>query len=89
MTKRYYAVIQLGYAVFGVGDSKEAALEAAKEWVDEPDSVENDIVPSADAVNGDLIVAECSQALHDVVTKQGGDVMFEEHDGVYQLASEE
>lgn len=89
MTKRYYAVIQLGHAIFGVGDSKKSAIEEAKYWVDEPETLEDDIAPSADAVDGDLIIAECSQSLHDAVNQQGGDVLFEERDGVYQLASEE
>ena len=88
MTKRYYAVIQLGHAIFGVGDSKKSAIEEAKYWVDEPETLEDDIAPSADAVDGDLIIAECSQSLHDAVNQQGGDVLFEERDGVYQLTSE-
>ena len=87
MTKRYYAVIQLGHAIFGVGDSKKSAIEEAKYWVDEPETLEDDIAPSADAVDGDLIIAECSQSLHDTVNQQGGDVLFEERDGVYRLSA--
>ncbi len=34
-----YALIQIGYAIFGVGDTKSEALEDAVEWLDGVSSV--------------------------------------------------
>jgi hypothetical protein len=34
MTKYY--VVQVGYAVFGVGDTPEAAVESSREWLENP-----------------------------------------------------
>lgn len=79
----YFAVIQTGQAVFGVGTTKEEAITEAKEWAD---SVK--LVEEHEAVDGDMILVECSETLCNEVNENGGDVVYEEIDGVYCLESE-
>jgi len=81
----FYAVIQLGYLVFGVGSSAEEAIADAKQWVDG----DLELIDERSAVDGDLIVVECTKALHDEVEERGGDVVYEVlNNGLFGLASE-
>lgn len=67
----HYAVIQTGYCIFGTGVTEDDALENAREWVDDAENLESQIVDNYQAVDGDLIVVECTEALHDLVQESG------------------
>ena len=77
-----FAVVQVGYAVFGTGDSKDSAISDAHEWADFKDS---DIVEWYDANDGDMVVVQASRRLCDKVKAVGGNVMFDIVDGVADL----
>ena len=67
-----YAVIQPNYAIFGVGDTVEAAWADAEEWAENFDGL--DAVP-------------CTQRLFDAVKQLGGQIEWEIVDGVADLPS--
>ena len=73
----HHAVIQIGHAIFGVGETEADAIEDAREWVDDGDNLEDALAVPHAAVVGDMIVVECSKALHDKV-KADGTVLYEE-----------
>lgn len=82
MKDTYYAVIQVGYPVFGVGKTADEATKEAEEWAESLD-----LVDEHEAVDGDMVLVECSKALHDAVQQMGGDVIYEiDDDGLYDLA---
>jgi hypothetical protein len=58
-----YAVVQLGYAVYGIGPTREAAIADAMQWVDYPAWLTDDLTPVHQAVVGDLVVVPCDDAL--------------------------
>jgi len=81
----YYAVIQLGYPVFGVGTSEEEAIADAKQWVDG----DLELTDERSAVDGDMVLVECTKALHNEVQENGGDVEYEAlGNGLFGLADE-
>ena len=80
-----YAVIQLGYAIFGTGQTEAEALADARQWVDNPATLDTDIVPVAQAMDGDLVCIECTQKLHDLVQEHGGDVVYEIRDKIAHI----
>lgn len=51
-----YKVIQLGYALFGTGNTISDALNDAKQWLDSPQSIKN--IPYYD--NAPAIRQNCS-----------------------------
>ena len=76
------AIIQLGYAVFGTGATESEAIADAKQWVDEPEGLEEALIALSQAVDGDLVLVECTETLHEMVQEHGGDVLFGIFDGV-------
>jgi CRISPR/Cas system-associated protein endoribonuclease Cas2 len=83
MEKRYSAVYQYGYVIFGIGNTEEEAIEDAKLYAEEFEIQENR--PN----DGDMILIEISEALFNKVKEFGGDVKIEkDEDGVYKLPEE-
>ena len=68
----YYAVMQLGYVIYGVGETPDQAIEDAMEWADDID-----ITPFHEAAHGDMVVVEITAALYNAVNEIGGDICFE------------
>ena len=87
--KRYYAVIQKGGPVYGVGESIESAEACACEWVDDPEKFKIDCKRGYYTVeDGQLTVVECSKKLHDEVEKNGGDIVYEYVETLIKTESE-
>lgn len=55
-----YAVVQDGYAIFGVGSTAEAAVADAREWVSDPDTLDD--LPDRPRFSGDMYLAPCTSA---------------------------
>ena len=83
---KFYAVIQLGYYTFGVGNSEESAKADATEWSDEVVFEEIDglsVQTSSSGYNdGDLVLLECSKLFHDLVKRNRVSVGYYELDGI-------
>lgn len=63
----HYAVVQIGYAIFGVGETPDEAQDDAREWLDDPcDDMDED-----SQIIGNLATVECTKKLHDYVVKNG------------------
>lgn len=77
-----YAVIQLGYAVYGVGETEEAAEQDARQWLDDglDDDLEIGGPPNRSSVEGDICLVECTQALMLKVQTDGGDIRYDIND---------
>lgn len=64
------ALIQRGYAIFGVGETEDEAREEANEWLD-PDS------DRSEGTNyGDLAMVPCTRKLMEEVRASGGDLTW-------------
>ena len=88
MSNKYYAVYQAGHAVYGVGKTPAEAIEDAREWVDNGETLESELVERSRANDGDMVVEECSEALFNEVQESGGDIVFSEHEDIIRLDSE-
>lgn len=53
-----YAVIQIGYGHFGIGDTIEAAKNDAREWLDRDTDIESIPIGRAGLNHGDLCVID-------------------------------
>lgn len=83
--RHYYAVTQEGYAVFGIGTSKAAAISDAKQWVDGELHLSDDVQPA----DGEMVLVECTKDLFDRVNDCGGDIFYTQLDnGLYGLGGE-
>lgn len=71
-----YAIHQLGYAIFGVGMTEEEAINNAKEWVDNPEKLEDEIKAPYDATHGDMVLEEITDRLFHSVNKYGGTICY-------------
>lgn len=69
-----FAVYQQGFAIFGVGETEQAALVDAQEWADGPISLGTPGVP------GDMVVMPCTDDLAEMVPRWGGDLPVQEDD---------
>ena len=72
MTK-FYVAVQANLTVFGAGNTPEEARTNAAEWLDSPESEEMPLVAytgewSEAAMQGRVVVAECSEALFNEVS---------------------
>ena len=59
-----FAVYQVGCAIFGVGPTVEAAIEDAKQWVSDPETLEDALADGRRDVHGAMCVAPCTDALY-------------------------
>ena len=85
----WFAVYQNGFAIFGTGATEEAAVEDAKQWVDEPDNLKSDIESGRRGFNGDMKIIRISKSLKEDVEKLGGSIlMIEDADGIYRSEEE-
>ena len=87
-TEMTYAIVQNGHAVFGIGDTLEAAYRDAHEWTDDlPDLTD---IPGTSNTDGELFWALITPALATQVQARGGDVAWGElSDGTLCTLSEE
>lgn len=90
MEETFIAVYQDGYAIFGIGNTVEEAIEDAKnDGIDEPDELEDEIADSNSNFIGDMIIINISKAVKEEVERIGGDVVIIKcDDGVYRLHGE-
>ena len=85
--KEYYAIIQDGYCIHGVGETRQGALDDANFYWNE----ELELSDLSDPYNhfaGDNICVECTEELYDEVMKNGGDRLFDVIDGIAVLSEE-
>ena len=66
-----FAIIQIGFSVFAVGESREMAIQEAQEWAE---NIE--IIPFNAAVFGDMVCVPCTERLVAEVARWGGDVDY-------------
>ena len=76
-----YAIYQVNYVVLGTGETREAALEDARQWMDD----EPEIVELHNAADGDIVSVLCTDELHTEVQANGGDVRCEIVEGTLRL----
>ena len=88
MEETYKAVYQDGFAIFGTGATEDAAIEDAKQWVDEPDTLKSEI-ESARGFHGDMKIIRISKSLKEDVEKRGGNIpVIKDDDGIYRSEEE-
>jgi len=81
----FFAVIQEGHAVYGVGRSPEDAIISASR-LGSPQQIEAALVDLEAAQHGDIVLAECTEKLFDQVMKFGVEWEFEyTEDGLADL----
>lgn len=67
-----YAIIQNGYAIFGVGETKDETYANAREWTDDlPEEV-----PTSTNTIGDFFIVDATQRLVDAVNEKGGQIPY-------------
>lgn len=78
-----FAVYQIGYCIFGVGATPEAARADAAQWLDggEEAAAAVPMYRRGEAVDGDVVIVPCTDALAQQVMAQGGADGFMEMDG--------
>jgi len=69
--RKYWCVIQSGYALYGVGKTKLSAVHDANEWLEEKTSVQ-EAGGGNPRINGSLCLLPCSEAVYDYI-QNGGD----------------
>lgn len=81
MDHTYYAVVQLGHAIFGTGATPEAALADAQQWTDEPIT----LTPRHERVDGSMVLARCTARLHQYVQMHGTPTAWDDRTDVLDL----
>ena len=78
-----FAVYQIGYCIFGVGATPEAARADAAQWMDggEEAGAAVPMYRRGQFVSGDVVLITCSDALAKQVMAQGGADGFREVEG--------
>ncbi len=71
-----YAVIQLGGPIFGTGETPDAALADASEWLDEPVDDMEQLPAYGEAADGDLVIAPVTDRLA-LAAANDGDIVYE------------
>jgi hypothetical protein len=74
-----YAVYQEGFAIYGVGHTRDDAIADAVEWLaDGVDSLEGDLkeLSYGNIVQGDMVIGECTPELYELVKNTGGDCNY-------------
>jgi len=74
-----YAVIQKGFVLFGTGETPEAAIQDANQWLGYENYVTIDEIETyyGLACEGELVLIEASKKLHEKLVKEGGDILYE------------
>lgn len=87
--RQWYAVVQYGAAVFGIGSTPDEAIGDAREWLEDgTETGEIEEYRGQSLVDGRLYLMTCSEALARSVEQGSGDVEHEMIGGVLRLASE-
>lgn len=81
----HYALIQVGHAIFGVGETEDDARDNAREWLDSHDAADLDEPANVD---GSICCVPCTKALYDRVMENGTCTFGQSRNGVF-LPSEE
>lgn len=71
-----FAIVQNGYAIFGVGDTLQEAYRDAQEWTENMLPLAE--LPSTSNISGELYWARITDALAAQVRKRGGDIAWGE-----------
>lgn len=81
----FFAVIQEGHGVFGVGETKaEAIINSCR--LGTPEQIRAALVPQDDAQHGDILITGCTPELYHQVTNWGFEPEFEyTEDGVADI----
>ncbi|MFU2207232.1 hypothetical protein [Solidesulfovibrio sp. C21] len=83
-----YAVYQSGYNVYGTGNSMQAAIADARQWIDGEANVETPRARIGGETIGIMYVRPCTARLAQAVRDHGGDVAYEiNDDGALDLAN--
>lgn len=81
----FFAVVQEGHGVFGVGETEAEAIVNALR-LGRPDQIRAALVPQDSAGHGDIIVAPCTSELFQHVTDCGFESEIEySEDGVVDI----
>lgn len=81
----YYAIIQEGHGVFGVGESKAEAITSARR-LGTPDQIWKALIPQDSAAHGDIIMVACTPELFHHVNVCGFESEIEySEDGVADI----
>lgn len=72
----YYAVIQEGHGVYGVGETEDKAISSSSR-LGTPGQIWAALVPQDQALHGDILIVECTPALFHQVTAYGFEPEFE------------
>lgn len=75
ITTTGFAIVQYGFAIYGVGQTESAAWEDAAEWLDD-DTLGEDTTDQP-RVHGEIYCLPATAALIEAVNTLGGDVSFE------------
>jgi len=84
----WFAVYQDGFAIFGIGATEDAAINDAKQWVDEPDNLKSEI-ESAKGFHGDMKIIRISNEVKLAVENHGGNIgIICDDNGIYRTEKE-
>lgn len=73
-----YALIQKGWIILSIGETKEETLlETCQYTRTTPETLDYVDGGYQSANDGDLVLVECTQRLYEAVCKHGGDVLFD------------
>jgi len=87
----YYAVVQAGGPIYGVGKSKKDAIKDSMEWLDRETNPSDIIDINYDAEWGKalsydaLVCIPCTEDVYNMVIKSGGDIMYDVDNGILSL----
>jgi len=85
-----YAVMQTGYAIYGVGDTERDAMENAVQWIDEARSADDvaDLISKGNGFHGDFKIAKITDKLADQAGSDGALPWDQLDDGTYCTVEE-
>lgn len=79
LDKKYFAVVQLGGVVYGLGNNEQSAKLDSLEYLPEISKIEELeklLVLSHEAEEGDYFVCECTESFFDHVQFMGGNINY-------------
>lgn len=77
-----FAVVQFGFCVLGVGETKEQAISDVEQYTGQ------DVTLDSQDFDGAVRLVECTERLFKKVEEDGGDILFEVRHGVADLVEE-
>jgi len=76
----YFAVLQVGGPIYGVGTDQLGAIDAAAEWLDDGNEGGIDPVWYTQAPTGAIAIGACTEALYDYQMTHSLPYDYEERD---------